>query len=128
MPEYGTPQSGWNITDAGKNLRAISPGDNYTFLDGTEADEAMASVAIVRGPSVSKSQAFGTFTADNLGAGETVDVEISNTDEDGDYKSIGQMTSLDDSPPGFPYLTDSGSALFYRVRKSGGTPIVKVQR
>lgn len=127
MPVYDTPQAGYNPNSA-KNLRVVSPGDFYTLLDGTEADEALASVAIVRGPSLGMAQAYSTFKAVGLAADETVDVEISNSNEDADYVSIGQMTSELASPPGFPYLTDSGSPTFYRVRKSGGTPVVTLQR
>lgn len=127
---YTTPQSGYNKgATAYLNRRSVSPGDlKYTLLDGTEANSALASVAIVRGPSLSQSQAFSTFYAVGLGASDTVDVQASNTDVDADYQTIGTMTSELASPAGTPYFTDSGSPLFYRVRKSGGTPVVTVQR
>jgi hypothetical protein len=127
MPVYDVPQSG-RMAHPEKNLRSVSPGDFYTLLDGTEADEGLASVAIVRGPSLGMAASYSTFKAVGLQAGETVDVEMSNSNEDADYVSIGQMTSELDSPPGFPYLTDSGTPTFYRVRKSGGTPVVTLQR
>ena len=127
---YTTPQSGYNKgATAYLNRRSVSPGDlKYTLLDGTEADEELASVAITRGPSLSQSQAYSTFFATGLGANDTCDVQSSNTDVDGDYQTIGTMTSELASPAGTPYFTDSGSPLFYRVKKSGGTPVVTVQR
>ena len=127
---YTTPQSGYNKgASAYLNRRSVSPGDlAYTLLDGTEADAELASVAIVRGPSLSQSQAYSTFYAVGLGASDTCDVQASNTDVDGDYQTIGVMSSELASPPGAPYFTDSGSPKFYRVLKSGGTPVVTVQR
>ncbi len=127
MPAYGVYQSGPYV-DSSKNLRVVFPGENYTLLDGTEADEELASVAIVRGPSAGQSQVYSTFHAVGLGAAETCDVQASNTDVDGDYYTIATMTSELASPAGIPNFTDSGSPLFYRVLKSGGTCIVKVQR
>jgi hypothetical protein len=114
--------------DSTKNLRVVAPGDNYVLLDGTEANSLLASVAIVRGPSASQSQAYSTFHAVGLGAAETCDVQASNTDVDGDYYTIATMTSELASPAGIPNFTDSGSPLFYRVKKSGGACAVKVQR
>lgn len=129
MPTYTHPQSGFNKgADAYLNRRSVSPGDNYVLLDGTEADAELASVAIVRGPSLSQAQAYSTFYATGLGASDTVDVQASNTDADADYQTIGTMTSELASPAGTPYFTDSGSPLFYRVKKSGGTCVVTVQR
>ncbi len=127
MPAYGVDQSGPYV-DSSKNLRVVAPGDNYVLFDGTEADEELASVAIVRGPSLSQSQANTTFHAIGLGAAETCDVQASNIDADADYYTIATMTSELASPAGIPDFTDSGSPLFYRVLKSGGTCIVKVQR
>lgn len=127
---YTDPQSGYNKgADAYLNRRSVSPGDlKYTLLDGTEADAELASVAIVRGPSLSQSQAYSTFFAVGLQAGESVDVQSSNTDVDADFQTIGTMASELNSPPDAPYFTDSGSPKFYRVVKSGGTPVVTVQR
>ncbi len=126
---FTTPQSGYNKgASAYLNRRVIFPAQFYTLLDGTEADAELASVAIVRGPSAGQSQVSSTFYATGLGAGETVEVQASNTDVDGDYQTIGTMTSPSDSPPGTPYLTDPGSPVFYRVLKSGGTPVVTVMR
>lgn len=130
MPLFTLAQTGWNTgANAYLNRRSVSPGDlKYTLFDGTEADANIASVAIVRGPSLSQSQAYSTFYAVGLGASDTCDVQASNTDVDADYQTIGQMTSELASPPGSPYFTDNGSPLFYRVKKSGGTPVVTVQR
>lgn len=127
---FTTPQSGYNKgASAYLNRRSVSPGDKlYTLLDGTEANAALASVAITRGPSLSQSQAYSTFYAVGLGASDTCDVQASNTDVDGDYQTIGTMNSELASPPGTPYFTDSGSPKFYRVKKSGGQPVVTVQR
>ncbi len=127
---FTTPQSGYNKgASAYKNRRSVSPGDlKYTLLDGTEAASQLASVAIARGPSASQSQAYSTFFAEGLGASDTVDVQSANSDVDADYATIGTMSSASASPPGTPYFTDSGSPKFYRVVKSGGTPVVSVQR
>ena len=127
---YTTPQSGYNKgASAYLNRRSVSPGDlKYTLFDGTEAASNIASVAIARGPSASQSQAYSTFFAVGLGASDTVDVQSSNTDVDADFQTIGTMTSESASPAGTPYFTDSGSPLFYRVVKSGGTPVVTIQR
>ena len=127
---YTQAQSGYNKgASAYLNRRSLSPGDKlYTLLDGTEADEELASVAITRGPSLSQSQAYITFYCTGLGDTDTVDVQASNTDVDADYVTIGTMSSLTGSPAGFPAFTDSGSPLFYRVVKSGGTPVVTAQR
>ena len=124
-----TAQPGYNIgANAYLNRRVVAPGDNYVLLDGTEANSALASVAVVRGPSLSQSQAFSTFYATGLGSSDTCDVQASNTDVDADYQTIGTMTSELASPAGTPYFTDSGSPLFYRVRKSGSQCVVKLQR
>lgn len=127
MPAYGHRQPGPYV-DSTKNLRVVAPGDNYVLFDGTEANSLLASVAIVRGPSLSQSQAYTTFYATGLGAAETCDVQASNTDADADYQTIGTMGSELASPALTPYLTDAGSPLFYRVKKSGGTCVVKAQR
>src|SRR5882724_7733442 len=130
MPLFTQAQSGYNKgASAYLNRRSVSPGDKkYTLFDGTEANANIASVAIARGPSLSQSQAYSTFYAVGLGAGDTCDVQSSNTDVDADFQTIGTMSSELASPPGTPYFTDSGSPLFYRVKKSGGQPVVTVQR
>lgn len=130
MPIFLVPQSGYNKgASAYLNRRSVSPGDKkYTLFDGTEADANIASVAITRGPSLSQSQAYSTFFAVGLGAGDSCEVQASNTDVDGDYQTIGTMTSELASPPGTPYFTATDSSLFYRVKKSSGTPVVTVQR
>lgn len=132
MPVYGTPQSG-PYKDSSKNLRVISPGDRLTLFDGTETPaEGLASVAFVRGPSVSKSQAFSTFMAVGMASDMVIDIQASNTNVDADYQTIGQLTSELASPPGFPYLTDSGSPTFYRAKittySTGDMPTLTVQR
>ncbi len=127
MPAYGHRQPGPYV-DSTKNLRVVAPGNGYTLFDGTEANSNIASVAIVRGPSAGQSQVNTTFYAVGLGASETCDVQASNTDVAADYQTIATMTSELASPAGIADFTDSGSPRFYRVKKSGGTCIVTVQR
>lgn len=130
MPLFTVPQSGFNKgANAYLNRRSLSPGDLlFTLFDGTEANSNIASVAFTRGPSLSQSQANTTFYAVGLGSAETCDVQASNTDVDANYQTIATMTSELASPPGTPFFTDSGSPLFYRVKKSGGSCVVTAQR
>lgn len=114
---YGTRQSG--------GIRQVGPGEFLTLFDGTE-EGAVASIPFARGYSGGQSTYNRTFWATGVGA-ETITVEGSNTDVDADYSAIGTMINVD-SPAGTNFfLTDDGASAFYRVRKTGGTPVVKVQ-
>ncbi len=122
---YGTPQSGFNpYPNQGLNIASLIPGEAYTLFDGTEPSGAATSVAVARGPSGGQSQANTTFYVNGAGA-NTVTIQGSNTDIDGDYADIATITP---DANGNGSLTDSGSPAFYRCKKSGGTPRVVAQR
>ncbi len=117
MPAYGTPQSG--------GLRQVGPGEHLTLLDGTEDDTAMASIAHARGYSGGQSEFMRTYWATGVG-GETLTLEAANENVDASYGEIGTFVSVD-SPAGSNYfISDDGASAFYRVRKTGGTAVVKV--
>jgi len=123
---YGAPQPGFNgYPDQGLNIASLIPGEAYTLLDGTEASGIGTSVAVARGPSGGQSQAYTTFYVSGGSSMDTVIIQGSNTDIDGDYADIADIT-LDTNGNGS--LTDSGSPAFYRCKKSAGQPIVKAQR
>lgn len=119
MPAYASPQSG--------GLRQVGPGEFLTLFDGTEANAAMASIAFARGPSAGQSEAPTTFYASGVVA-ETITVQASNTNVDADYATIGTLVNNDSPANGNQFFTDTGVPAFYRVHKSGGVAVVKVQR
>ena len=117
MAVYGTRQSG--------GIRQVGPGEFLTLFDGTE-EGAAVSIPFARGYSGGQSEYIRTFWATGVGS-ETLTVEGSNTDVDADYGTIGNFVNVD-SPAGSNYFfSDDGASAFYRVRKTGGTPVVKVQ-
>lgn len=125
MPTYTQVLSG------GK--RQCGPGESLTLFDGTETPaEGLASMCFARGYSAGQAQAYSTFHADGMPSDMVIDVQAANVDAEADYHTIGQMTSENASPAGFPFFTDDGSPAFYRLKisayTSGSMPIVTVQR
>jgi hypothetical protein len=130
LPVYGVAQSGNNPV-SGLNLTCIFPGDSYTLFDGTEtAKQGLASVAFARGYSAGVSDNGTTFYVTGMSPDETVDIQASNTDIDGDYYSVSGTLAPDTN--GNAAYTDVGRPAFYRAILStwvnGPMPVVKAQR
>ncbi len=129
MPVYGVAQVGNNPVP-GLNLTSIIPGDSYTLFDGTETPaQGLASVAFSRGYSPGVSDNGVTFYVTGLPASATVDIQGSDTDIDGDYTQLWQISP---DTNGNGAYTDVGRPAFYRALlstySSGAMPVCKAQR
>ncbi len=126
---YGAAQSG-PLTPPGLNVTVICPGDQIVLFDGTETPLlALTSVAFLRGPSRSMSDAGVTFYAYGMPVGTTIDIQGSNTDVDGDYLTLATLAR---DANGNAAYTDVGRAAYYRAKysayTSGAMAVVKAQR
>jgi hypothetical protein len=125
MPAYNVRQPA--------GLAALTPGDGpYVMFDGTETPATtLASVAFARGSGGIGPPQGITFSATGLPSGCTVDIQVSETDVDGDYWTPNGATIGGDANGNGGY-TDIGYSAFYRAKISayttGAMPVVKAQR
>lgn len=127
MPIYGTPQAGSNTAGAAYNIRAVIPGDSFTFFDGTETvANGLASIAFNRGYSPTGSNNVTVYVQGAPASGFTIDLQGAMTNEEADYYTI---TTITPDANGNGAASDDGTAAFLRMKisaySSGAMPIVK---
>ena len=113
------------IYNSAINPKCLDVGRSMTLFDGTDANAPLSSVAFARGHSPSAMDGGTSFFCSGMG-GESISIEASNTDVDGDYVDVSGSLTADGN--GNAAFTDTGRAAFYRVTKTAGTPVVKAQR
>ena len=127
MPIYGVAQAGSNPT-AGLNLSVVQPGDSYVLFNGEVITPPQASVAFVRGNSISESDQGMTFQMSFATAPTAVLViQGSNVDLDAAYETLWTSTNTQ-----YDNYTDTTRWTYYRAKlvsqSAGGAVTVRVQR
>jgi len=116
MPAFNTPQAGGVRTQ-------VNPADSFVLFNNESPAVGNSSIAFARGVGEGLQPSAMVFTLTG-GSSATVAIQGSNQDVDGDYVTLGTLSST------APYYNDSGTFAFYRANMTGGTgPIfVCVQR
>ena len=118
MPNYGTPQAGFNQTSPGLNLTTLLPGDRLALFNAETPTAPQASVAFARGYAPQGQPPRITFTV-AFAAQPTAVVQIqgANQDLDAQYQTL-FSSAVNDQTSSY---VDNGCFAFYRARLDSQT-------
>ncbi len=142
MPLWNTPQSGGNTQYSGLNCVALSPGDEYALLNGTEIIVTGSKSVHFALAQTGYPGALMTFQVTGCSAGSVISIQASNGVAQSTLGSaptvVQTPTNLDasfntvqDLVAGNGSYSDQGGSMYYRVSVklfvNGDAPVVIVR-